>query len=91
MDSEETWVRSAPVTASLQRVALGWSPQSLGEDAQAECEEAPRPRKPRKRRCLTWLFPSVEMHLGHAWSFTPDPGRVKRLRFTRCRDRKLSG
>src|SRR5436305_4624833 len=45
---------AAPVIEQLEsrRVALGSPPQSLGEDAQAECQETPR--KPRKRLRLTW-------------------------------------
>lgn len=57
-----------------QRVALGSPPQSLGEDAQTEDEEAPRPRKPRKRHCLTRFFPPLEVGFDPGVGFAPHPG-----------------
>src|SRR5207237_7021034 len=48
-----------------RQVALGSPPQSLGEDAQAECQETPR--KPRKRLRPTRFFSPLEV------GFAPDP------------------
>src|SRR5436189_3818195 len=53
-----------------QRVALGLPPQSLGEDAQAECQETPR--KPRKRLRLTRSREKMDSAL--ARGFAPHPG-----------------
>ena len=62
-------VRALP---SLLRVALGSPPQSLGEDAQAECQETPR--KPRKRLRLTRS--REKMDSGSARGFAPYPGNA---------------
>ena len=57
-------------SARHRRVALGSPPQSLGEDAQAECQETPR--KPRKRLRLTRS--REEMDSALAGGFAPNPG-----------------
>src|SRR6266481_5313641 len=51
-------------------VALGSPPQSLGEDAQAECQETPR--KPRKRLRLTRS--REKMDSGSGRGFASHPG-----------------
>ena len=63
---------AAPVIEQLEsrRVALGSPLQSLGEDAQAECQETPR--KPRKRLRLTRSM--EKMDSGSARCFAPHPG-----------------
>src|SRR3989440_12437311 len=53
-----------------RQVALGSPPQSLGEDAQAECQETPR--KPRKR--LRPTRSREKMDSAHAGGFAPYPG-----------------
>ena len=57
-------------SARHRRVALGSLPQSLGEDAQAECQETPR--KPRKRIRLTRCHEEMDSAL--AGGFASHPG-----------------
>jgi hypothetical protein len=57
-------------SAHHRRVALRSPSQSLGEDAQAECQETPR--KPRKRVCLTRSREKMDSAL--AGGFAPHPG-----------------
>ena len=65
---------AAPVIEQLEsrRVALGSPLQSLGEDAQAECQETPR--KPRKRLRLTRS--REEMDSDSSGGFAPHPGNA---------------
>ena len=58
-------------SARHRRVALGSPPQSLGEDAQAECQETPR--KPRKRLRLTRFFSPLEVGLDSGGGLAPYP------------------
>ena len=62
------------IAALSERVALGSPSRSLGDDAQAECKETPRPRKPRKRRCLTRFFWPLEVGFDPGGGFAPNPG-----------------
>src|SRR6266481_3726123 len=51
-------------------VALGSPPQSLGEDAKAECQETPR--KPRKRLRLTRSREKMDSALAGGFASHPD-------------------
>src|SRR5436190_416430 len=59
---------------SLLWVALWSPPQTLGEDAQTECQETPR--KPRKRLRLTRFFWPLEVGFDPDRGFAPHPGNA---------------
>src|SRR5438552_3593328 len=68
-------------SATSRRVALGSPPQSLGEDAQAECQETPRkprkrlrPTRSRPRKTLRLTRSREKMDSGSACGFAPPPG-----------------